>query len=181
MQRYLLSRFLPLLLVLPFAAGIVVAQSLPVEASYEVGFSPGGSSLAVVMDGIRSARVSILVASYSFTSKPIASALLEAERRGVKVMVVADEKANRHYSAVTFLANQGVQVRLNGLYAIHHHKFMVIDGETLETGSFNYTESAVKRNAENVLLLRHVRPLAEVYIAEWQRLWNEATDLRPSY
>lgn len=172
----------PALLSILLVSTLASAGELPSGAAYELGFSPRGQSLPVVLHGIDSARHSILVAAYSFTSKPIASALLQAHKRGVHVEVVADEKENtKSYSAVTFLANQGVPVRLNGNYAIHHHKFMVIDGQHLETGSFNYSAAAVDRNAENVLLLWNVKPLADDYTREWQRLWGEGRDLRPSY
>jgi len=171
-----------LLLLLVFAAHAAFAATpLPAGAAFDIGFSPGGSSLEVVLRGIDSARSDILVAAYGFTSKPIATALLAAAHRGVRVAVVADRKANsRGYSAVTFLANQGVPVRLNGQYAIHHHKFMVIDGRHLETGSFNFTQAAVKSNAENVILLWNVPNAAAVYAREWRRLWDEATPLPPA-
>lgn len=172
-----------LILLLAFLANAALsATPLPAGAAYDIGFSPGGTSLTVVLRGIESARSDILLAAYGFTSKPIAQALLAAARRGVRVAVVADQKANsRSYSAVTFLANQGVPVRLNGNYAIHHHKFMVIDGRHLETGSFNYTQAAVKSNAENVILLWNVPNAAAEYAREWRRLWNESTPLLPSH
>jgi len=157
-------------------------QALPAGAAFEVGFSPGGESLGVVLKGIQAARSSILVAAYSFTSKPVASALLQAHKRGVNVALVADLKDNsKSYSAATFLANQGVPVRLNGNYSILHDKFMVIDGLHVETGSFNYSAAAVSSNAENVLLLWNVKPMADQFGAEWQRLWNEGQALRPAY
>lgn len=140
----------------------MASQALPAGSTFDVGFSPYGRALDVVLDGIADARQSILVAEYSFTSKPIATALLNAHKRGIKVFVVADQKDNSTgYSAVRFLANEGVPVRLDGNYAIHHHKFMVIDGVNLETGSFNYSAAAANRNAENALLLRNVKPLAQ--------------------
>jgi phosphatidylserine/phosphatidylglycerophosphate/cardiolipin synthase-like enzyme len=78
--------------------------------------------------------------------------LLDAHKRGVEVQVVADKKGNSsQYTAVTFLSNQDVPMRLNGRYAIHHHKFMVIDGKHVETGSFNYSAAAADKNAENAL------------------------------
>lgn len=160
---------------------LVTALFSPVLANaapeLTVGFSPsqGRSALEVVLSAINNARQSIDVAAYSFTSKPVATALVSASRRGVSVRVVADEKANRdRYSAVTFLANQGVPVRLNGNYAIMHNKFMVIDGNNLETGSFNYTASAASRNAENALLIQNAPELAGTYRKEFNRLWNEA-------
>lgn len=88
---------------------------------------------------------------------------------------MADEKSNTgKYTAVKYLANQGVPVRHNGRYAIMHNKFMVVDGDTVQTGSFNYTASALSRNAENVLLIQEVPELAATYQGEFNRLWNES-------
>jgi phosphatidylserine/phosphatidylglycerophosphate/cardiolipin synthase-like enzyme len=58
-----------------------------------------------------------------------------------------------------------------------HDKFMVVDGETLETGSFNHTAAAESRNAENVLVL-HDPPVAERYAAKWERLWAESEEMK---
>ena len=152
------------------------------DVSYELGFSPNGKSLQTVLHGITEAKKSILVAAYSFTSKPVSEALLEAHKRGVKVSVVADSKANStQYTAVNFLANHGVPVRLNDKYAIMHHKFMVIDGISVQLGSFNYSASAVDKNAENVLLLKNVPDIASRYTDEWNRLWSEGIDVKKNY
>ena len=160
--------------------GVIFTDSSSV--AFEIGFSPKGKSLNVILNGIKRAEKSILVATYSFTSKPISTALLEAHQRGVAVQVVADAKSNSgQYSAVTFLSNQGVPVRVNDRYSIFHHKFMVIDNRHVETGSFNYSAAAVDRNAENVLLLMNVPELAERYAREWQRLWNESEEVKPNY
>lgn len=150
-----------------------------------VGFSPGIDGYRaedIVLQAISEARASIHVAAYSFTSKPIAVALEAAKRRGLDVDLVADLKANsRSYTAATFLANQGVPVRFDGHYAIMHNKFMVVDGRSVETGSFNYTEAAARKNAENALLLRNVPALAATYEREWQRLWAESEAVAPRY
>lgn len=167
-----------------FALSLAFAapQPLPSAATADVAFSPHGASLDLIVQAIGEAKVSILVAAYSFTSKPISLALLGAHKRGVKVQVVADKKSNGgKYSATTFLANQGVPVRLNGHYAIFHHKFLVIDGVNLQTGSFNYSAAAADKNAENVLVLRGVPEIATTYCAEWQRLWDEAEPLPAKY
>lgn len=147
------------------------------EPVFSVGFSPshGHSALDVVLSAIEGAKDSVDIAAYSFTSKPIAAALVAAKNRGVSVRVVADEKANNdRYTAVTFLANQSVPVRLNARYAIMHNKFMVVDGDTVQTGSFNYTASANSRNAENALLVQNAPALAGTYQAEFNRLWSES-------
>ncbi|MDM0030398.1 phospholipase D family nuclease [Variovorax saccharolyticus] len=151
------------------------------QTSAVVAFTPG-QALPLVLDTIRGARTSILVAAYAFTSRPIAVALRDAARGGVKVFVVVDAgEAATAYSAAQFLANARVPVRLNARYALQHNKFMVIDGASVQTGSLNYTASAGARNAENVLVLRNAPMIAAQYEAEWQRLWNEGTDLPPTY
>lgn len=149
------------------------------SAFYQVGFSPkraGGQAIEVVLSAIDSARQSIHMAAYSLTSDKIANALVRAQARGVEVKIVADKRDNDHspHSVVKTLIDQGIAVRLNGRYAILHHKFMVIDGMGVQTGSFNYSASAELRNAENALWLRFAPELAQRYIQEWQRLWDEA-------
>ncbi|MDR5617816.1 MAG: phospholipase D family protein [Arsenophonus sp.] len=146
----------------------------------EVGFSPGNTATNIVLKAIAEAKISIDIAAYSFTSNPIAVALFEAQQRGVTVRVVADKKSNiEKYTALTYLANHRVPVRLNDKYAIMHNKFMIIDGHSVETGSFNYTKSAAFLNAENVIYLRKNLDIAKKYTREFNRLWREAMDTQP--
>ena len=117
----------------------------------------------------------ILMACYEFTSRDIAEALENAAHRGVKVRIVADWKAaHDRFSQTRILVDAGIPVRLDHRYAIHHHKFVVIDGVAIETGSFNYTTAAIKHNAENALVLWNVPQIAKVYAREWERLWEES-------
>ncbi|EIF9058732.1 phospholipase D family protein [Salmonella enterica] len=147
------------------------------EPVFSVGFSPshGHSALDVVLSAIEGAKDSVDIAAYSFTSKPIAAALVAAKNRGIAVRVVADPKANAKYTAVT--------LRIDGQYAdgYMHNKFMIVDGDTVQTGSFNYSASAVSRNAENALLVQNAPELAKAYQAEFNRLWNESAVLTNRY
>ncbi|EKT1335109.1 phospholipase D family protein [Salmonella enterica] len=173
-------RKLCFVLAIVMAAPVVAAE----KPTIAVGFSSstGRNALQLILSGIEDAQRNIDVAAYSFTSKPVATALVAAQKRGVSIRVVADKKANSDkYTAVTFLANKGASVRLNGQYAAMHHKFMVIDGDMVQTGSFNYTASAVSRNAENALLIRNAPELAAKYQEEFNRLWNESAALPSRY
>jgi len=176
-------RFIFCILLLLFQLSACAQSAQPVRSvEYAVAFSPCGQSLEIVLSAINSARESIHVAAYSFTSKPIAEALLAVYKRGLDVRVVVDKKDNSNeYSAVTFLANHGVPVRLNGEYAIHHHKFMVIDYRHIQTGSLNYSAAAMDKNAENVLVLWDMPELAAQYEYEWNRLWKEGEKLEAKY
>lgn len=158
-------------LVLAFAA---VSPALA-GPSVEVAFSPHRGATAAIVKLIGEAKQSIRVAAYSFTSKDIAKALLDAHKRGVDVQAVLDKSnATAKYSSATFLANVGVPVRIDRKYAIMHNKFMVVDGVTVETGSFNYTKAAEEKNAENVLILRDSPDVAKKYLARWDELWAES-------
>ena len=141
----------------------------------DVGFSPGGTALAVVEKAISAAKSEVLMACYEFTSRDVAEALEAAAHRGVKVRIVADWKAAQdRFSQVPVLQAAGIPVGLDRLYAIMHNKFLVIDGDSVETGSFNYTVAADKHNGENALVLWDVPEIAGQYAAEWGRLWAES-------
>jgi phosphatidylserine/phosphatidylglycerophosphate/cardiolipin synthase-like enzyme len=107
---------------------------------------------------------------------------VEAHHEGVDVRVVLDDsqKSDR-YTSATFLANAGIPKRTSSRYAIMHNKFLVIDGNHVQTGSFNYTKGAQERNAENVIVLWNQPAIAVTYDREWQRLWQEADDYQKRY
>ena len=132
-----------------------------------VCFTPGGDCTGIVVREIDAARSYVLVQAYSFTSAPIADALVRAKRRGVDVRAVLDKsQRTEQYSGATFLANGGVPVLIDARHAIAHNKVMVIDGVTVITGSFNFTKAAQEKNAENLIVLRDQR-LAKVYADNW--------------
>ena len=182
-HRLPMKKFAFLLAVLLAACQSQPVQNLSAQnpPAVEAAFSPRGGSLALILRTIGEAKNTIRVAAYTFTSQPVAEALLAAHKRGVDVRLVADAKGNQRYTAARFLANAGIPVRLNGRYPIHHNKFMVIDGKILETGSFNYSAQAANKNAENVLVLRNAPQIAAQYEKEWQRLWDEAQALEAAY
>lgn len=172
MRRFLLASVILAVGLSPF----VYSQApLPSTASFDVGFSPGGTALMVVEKAISSSKTELLMACYEFTSRDIVEALEAAAHRGVEVRIVADWKASHdRFSQIGILQAAGIPVRLDRRYAIHHNKFMIIDGATIETGSFNYTTAAAKHNAENALVLWNVPQIAETYAKEWERLWAES-------
>ena len=91
---------------------------------------------------------------------------------------IGQKAAHDRFSQTGILRDAGIPLRPDRHYAIFHHKFIVIDGATLETGSFNYTTAAIKHNAENAIVLWNAPTIAEAYAAEWQRLWGESVDAK---
>jgi phosphatidylserine/phosphatidylglycerophosphate/cardiolipin synthase-like enzyme len=109
----------------------------------EVYFSPHGGCTEAVVREIAAARSTVNVQAYSFTSAPIAQALADAEARGVQVEVILD-KSNRtaRYSGADYLIHHGIPTRIDAAHAIAHNKVMIIDGQVVLTGSFNFTKAA---------------------------------------
>lgn len=138
------------------------------KVNWAIYFSPPGGSTEAIVTALKGARTTILVQAYSFTSAPIAKALVDAHKRGVKVEVILDKsQRTEKYSSADFLAHAGIPARIDAAHAIAHNKIMVIDAKTVITGSFNFTKAAEERNAENLLVI-HDRTLAARYEANWQ-------------
>jgi phosphatidylserine/phosphatidylglycerophosphate/cardiolipin synthase-like enzyme len=87
-------------------------------------------------------------------------------------VVLDKSQETEKYSSATFLANAGVPVRIDDDFAIAHNKIMILDEETVITGSFNFTKAAEERNAENVLVIRGNKELANLYLKNWQWRWD---------
>lgn len=157
-----------LLTAIFFALAIIQAQaSETYVVSTQVYFSPNGGAQEAVVKEINGAKKSIFVQAYSFTNQPIAKALVEAQRRGVAVYMILD-KSNRttKYSAADFTDHFGVDTYIDDKHAIAHNKVMIIDKESVITGSYNFTKAAENSNAENLLVI-HSPMLADVYFANW--------------
>ena len=142
-----------------------------------VYFSPHGGCTDAIIRELNSAKSSILVQAHVFTSAPIAKGLLNAHKRKIKVEVILDKIniAKKSYSAATFFFNQGIPVRIDSAHAIARNKIMIIDGETVITGSFNFTKAAEENNAENLLII-HDKKLADLYTKNWQEHEKHSED-----
>jgi phosphatidylserine/phosphatidylglycerophosphate/cardiolipin synthase-like enzyme len=109
---------------------------------------------------IRGAKDRIYVAIYSFTR--------------VDVRVVMERReANVTGSEYPRLLGAGVDVRLDANPGLMHHKFMVIDGEIVVTGSYNWSAAAEERNDENLVVIRD-RGVAGAYEREFERIWSQS-------
>jgi phosphatidylserine/phosphatidylglycerophosphate/cardiolipin synthase-like enzyme len=147
------------------------------QTTTEEAFSPHQGATALIVRTIGEAQKSVHVAAYSFTSQPIADALVQIHQRGIDVEVVLDKSQSKgRHKLVDFLEANNIPTRINAHYAIMHNKFMIIDDKVLELGSFNYTKAAENKNAENVLVLRDDPQAVAGYSQQWQKLWDEGKE-----
>jgi phosphatidylserine/phosphatidylglycerophosphate/cardiolipin synthase-like enzyme len=149
-------------------AGAPDAGTIPATGSAEVFFSPDGGTTAAIVREIDAAKSEVLVQAYSFTSVPIAQALLNAKKRGVRIEAVLDKsQRSERYTAATFLMNADIAVVIDARHAIAHNKIIIIDRASLITGSFNFSKSADQNNAENLLILKGNKPLLDRYVENY--------------
>jgi phosphatidylserine/phosphatidylglycerophosphate/cardiolipin synthase-like enzyme len=139
------------------------------EDGLSVWFSPQGGCEAAIVHEIAAATISIDIQAYSFTSIPIEHALADAQARGVRVRAVLDKiAAGEHYSGADFLFSHNIPVWLDGNQPIAHNKVIILDGQTVVTGSYNFTKQAETENAENVLIIHGKPAIAAAYAANFQ-------------
>jgi len=138
-----------------------------VPQGVQVYFSPHGGATEAVVGALNHATNTVLVQAYSFTSAPIAGALVDAHRRGVKVQVILDKSQHTEkYSEADFLKNAGIRTLIDPEHAIAHNKIIIVDDYLVLTGSFNFTRAAEENNAENLLAINDP-DLAKRYIENW--------------
>jgi len=157
-----------LILLASVTATAESAKTNPVPMSAAVYFSPQGGCTEAIVKELNAAKSEILVQAYSFTSQPIAKALVEAHKRGVTVRIILDKSnLTEKYSAADFVAHADIPTLIDSEHAIAHNKIIEIDGLVVITGSFNFTKAAEEHNAENLLVI-HDEALARKYIENWK-------------
>ncbi|XP_076585426.1 mitochondrial cardiolipin hydrolase [Chaetodon auriga] len=142
------------------------------------------TSFSRLLRRILSAASSLDLCVFAFSNMDLSRALVALHSRGVTIRVLSDkEYAAINGSQVGVLRKAGICVRCDGSSVHMHHKFAVVDGRLLITGSLNWTLQAVQSNMENVLVTEEpdlVRPFIEEFRRIWER--NDPTQRRrPSH
>ena len=179
LKKYIIIILLSLML---FAVGPAGSYELVLNNTpTKVCFSPKGRCTESIIKEIDQAKNNIFVQAYSFTAAPIAKALVDAHKRGLHVEVILDKsQRSQKYTSASFLANSRVPTYIDADHAIAHNKIIIIDKETVITGSFNFTKNAESNNAENLIILKS-KDLAEIYINNWQAHRSHSEEYKPRY
>jgi phosphatidylserine/phosphatidylglycerophosphate/cardiolipin synthase-like enzyme len=158
--------------VVLFLITVVPAPAAEIQACFTPPVAGSCDPLTTVLRAINDARTAIRVQMYSLTLQEVARALASAKRRGVDVRVIVDRSQlhqDRNDSLqVEALASDGIPVLVDTVPGLMHNKVMVVDGERVLTGSFNYTWGAEHWNAENLMVVQD-----PALAAEYLRNWNQ--------
>jgi len=147
----------------------------PLESVFEnrACFSPGADCVNQLIQFIQTASQSLDIAIFHITQPEIVHAILLANRR-VNVRVLVDKRQTRgDHSLVSTLIKAGVKVRYGRQRGIMHHKFIIVDNRKLETGSFNFTQSAGFRNQENQVYLSDP-VVVQSFVEQFEKIWIQS-------
>lgn len=146
------------------------AASKTIPAEISVCFTPEEECEDLIVGHIERANREILVMAYTFTAKPIMDALLRAQARGVTIEVIMDAKAaEQRYSMALPLQMARIPLWLDSSVAIMHNKILILDRQTVITGSYNLSKAAASKNAENVVTMNGGAAIARPFIDNFSR------------
>ncbi len=136
-------------------------------------FSPSTECETHVVEFLQSATKTVDIAIYSLNNRNITAAIRNIDRKKIRLRILADKlQASQKSSTVTQLHDDGFDIKVNSKYRIQHNKFVVVDGNKVMTGSFNFTEAATKNNAENCVFITNEAKTARQYSDNFEELWQ---------
>ncbi len=140
-------------------------------AAVECLFAPDDDCAGRLAGLVRDARQSVRFAVFAFTWSPLAEELARKHAEGVDVKGVFEKGQDSPWCCFRLLEDCGVPVRWDQNLRYLHHKFFVIDGTVVATGSFNPSRHAQEGNDENLLIIRHPG-VAQRFLDEFERVWE---------
>ena len=131
----------------------------------------GKEALDTLRSLLSSAKKTIRVAMFTFSHKELAKELIDAHARGIDVQVALDHYTREGSSKeiADLLLAHGIPLLISQGAHLLHHKWVLIDGKTLVTGSANWTKSAFKKNKD---LLFVIDPLDTTQKHAMKRIWQ---------
>jgi len=144
---------------------------------------PRGHALQDLRKKIHHARTSLKIALFTFTHPALVDEVIAAKNRGVDVTLIIDMHSalGASTTAVDRIKKAGIRVILSKGVQLLHHKFILIDDQTLVTGSANWTKAAFYNNSDCILVLHQLDTDQKNFMENmWKRLELEGRVLRNS-
>lgn len=134
-------------------------------------FSPGSDTISPLLREINSAEKSIHFMVFAFTHDTLGNAMRDKFAAGIEVQGVFEKRqTDNPYSEYKAMKKAGLSVVLDKNRGTMHHKVIVVDEETVITGSYNFSKNAEKNNSENLLIIKGNREIAAAYLAEFEKI-----------
>ena len=157
-----------------------VVQVAQAEGEFSIIFGSEADEVAALNAEINRAKRSIHFMTFVFSLDALAEAmLLQSAREDLALRGIFERRnSTASWSQLPALHCAGAEMRQDGNLYTLHHKVLIIDQDTVITGSFNFSNNAAKSNDENILIIRDAT-IAGLYLDEWRRLWDGARELAP--
>lgn len=151
-------------------SALISRPSMSTSGAY---FSPGEACRNVIINQINTAISFLQICVFTISDDAITKAILASHRRGTEIKILTDnDKSMDVGSDIEQLAKQGIAVKMDRTANHMHHKFMVVDGKAVITGSYNWTRSAAMYNHENILLTND-GGVVKSFLKQFDQLWKE--------
>src|SRR5215211_1442169 len=147
------------------------------ETRVDTFFSPDDGVLAALVPVLESAEESIYFLAYSFTSNQLGEIIRQKAEADVTIAGVMDDEQVRSNEGTEFdpFRQADLDVRIDGIDGLMHHKVFIIDGKIVAFGSYNFSQSAEQRNDENLIIVYNPM-IAQQFIEEFKRVWEHAPE-----
>jgi phosphatidylserine/phosphatidylglycerophosphate/cardiolipin synthase-like enzyme len=164
----------------PRSPSTVDDQKLTISGTpVQILFAAEDEAVEHILPIIKGTEKSIRIMAFSFTHDALGATILDRSLDDLDVMGIFETRGSEtQYSELSVLFCAGVPVRQDGNPRTFHHKVIVVDGETVITGSLNFSNNADDSNDENVVIVKN-RDIAARYLEEFDRRWEEGRDPDP--
>ncbi len=162
-----MKRFLTLILLV----SCVSESKVEVEGDIQVYFTHQDEVLNTLVSLINSSKKTLNIAIFEIDQADIVRSILEANRRGVRVEIVMDDRMKDGW-AYKRLKKEGIRIVFDERKPFMHNKFVVIDSQLVITGSTNFKESCIYRNDNNVVVINS-RVIALNYLKEFYEMFED--------
>ena len=124
-----------------------------------------------VVDTIQAAEKTLDICMFTISDDQIADAISTTFKRGIKTRIITDdEKIMDKGSDIFKLKYRGIEVKIDSIKSLMHHKFAIIDSHKIITGSYNWTRTGSEVNNENIVITDN-DAIVQAFIKEFERLW----------
>jgi phosphatidylserine/phosphatidylglycerophosphate/cardiolipin synthase-like enzyme len=138
----------------------------------ENAFSPTDDVMDKLVKYVQGAKHSVHFIIFTYTHADLADAMIQRAKAGVDVQGVIENRGASQGAMVPLFCAK-LPVKVDGNKYTMHHKVIILDGDTVVTGSFNFTQSADNANDDNIIVI-HSAALAALYEQEYQRVSGAA-------
>ena len=147
------------------------------NAKIKIYFSPKDTIIVTkIIREIKSAKSYIHVPAFIITHKKFTDALIAAHKKGIDVKIITDANSSKNkYSTHNIMRNAGILVKTENFAGKMHMKNIIIDGETVITGSMNFTKSGEQYNDENTIIIKD-KEIAKDFENAFLKIWKSIPD-----